>query len=81
MREVQVLKYVLRGKEEGTRTSTEGDPEVLVKAENHEFKVVSNQRIRGFLSGILKYKNVETKKAKCHCSKVWVLQVADDVEL
>ena len=47
MREVQVLKYVFRGNVGGTRTSTEGDPEVLVKAEDHEFKVLSNQRIRG----------------------------------
>lgn len=78
---MQALKYVFRGNVGGTRTSTEGDPEVLVKAENHEFKVVSNQRIRGFLSGILKYQNVETKKFECHCSRVWVLQVADDVEL
>ena len=37
--------------------STEGDPEVPVKAENHEFKVVSNQRIRRFSFGILKYQN------------------------
>lgn len=44
---MQVLKYVFRGNVGGTRTSTEGDPEVLVKAEDHEFKVLSNQRIRG----------------------------------
>lgn len=39
------------------------------------------KELGGGLSGILKYQNVETKKVKCHCSRVWVLLVADDVEL
>lgn len=42
------------GNQSKTSKSTKVDDVVLAKAENHEFTVVQNQRIRGFLSSTLK---------------------------